>query len=799
MKRFLTVVLVACMHAGCFAQSGRHEAYLRHEGDNLYKDEQYALATEYYRELVNLSDQQPEILFRLAECYRQTFNYREAEAYYLKAYYKAPGELPLALYYYALMLKLNGSFEESVQFFDEFITSTENNEKLKGYSEQAAIDQAGAKMAQTQLLKSPYKLNVELLNTVYNDYAPALRDSATLVITSGRVASNRQAIDDRYGEGFTDNYYFVKSNGTWQDRTRQVFSITNTKYNEGSGCFNATGDRYYFTYCGKSNSNCAIYVSVWKEDKWSEPVALNGNINLDGSETKHPAVSKGGDTLMFSSNRPGGVGNYDIWMSVNSGDESWGPAINLGPGVNTKLNEIAPAFTIFPHIFFLASDGHQNYGGLDLYMAKRLSNGTIDLYNLDYPFNSNRDDCFITMTGQRVYFSSNRQESKGGFDIFSIRIPSIISFTSRLSLKSKGARGDVNLKGRTETVNAVNLLAVRNEDRIAYENLTYEKKKVVEQMIRAQSNRETISRKDFPGLSDKEFDDLKRIAENRFHVQELEQKFSTSLLSKLNTSGQSSELTITGVVKDSVAGGVVLANQKIILMDESGEVLKITRTNEQGKFRFTNVASGSTIFIRFERTGTALQHPKVEDIRLMNSGAAQAFENIYFDFDHYTLRPEAMEVLKDLAELLRNNTSAQVELYAYADDRGADDYNLKLTQKRGQAVLNYLTALGVDQTALAVIAKGKQSGLSNASEIQRQLNRRVEFYVNGAGLVSSGLVKTYLVKTKTTWKLLASVTVMDEHELKELNGATADEVQMFQPVRLPAHVKADETFFYSIR
>jgi outer membrane protein OmpA-like peptidoglycan-associated protein len=795
MKKFLSTVffVVACFHA--FAQNKQHEEYLRNEGDNFYYDEQYSLAIEYYRELVTLTDQQSDILYRLAESYHKTFNYKEAEAYYLKAYYQSPEKFPFALYYYALMLKLNGDFDESIQFFSNFMEIAENNTTLKEYVEQAAIDQAGSEMAKVQLVKSLYRINIENLNSAYNDYAPALRDSTTLVITSGRVESNRQAIDDRYGEGFTDNLYFVKTGNTWRDKTRQIFSVTNTKYNEGSGCFNSKGDKYYFTYCGKSNTNCGIYVSTFKDNKWSEPAALNTNVNVAKAETKHPAISKGGDTIMFASNRSGGLGNYDIWMSVNSGNENWGPAMNLGPGVNTKLNELSPAFTIYPHIFFLSSDGHQNYGGLDLYMVKRLSNGVMNLYNLDYPFNSNRDDCFITLANNKAYFSSNRESGKGGFDVYSVSIPSIVSFTSRISLKSKGARGDVKLNGRTETVSNMNLLAARNEDRIEYQNLTYEKKKLVDKMVSIQNNQQALNREDFKNLSDKEFAELKRIADLQRKVLLLEQQFSGKLLSKISTPGNNGYVTITGTVKDSVSGKT-LANQKIILMDQSGEILKITRTNEAGQFRFTSVEANATLYIKLENITGTDQHPSISDLRLSNSGTEQAFEKIYFDFDHYTLRPEAMKVLNDLATLLKKNPAAQVEVYAYADDRGADDYNLKLTQKRGQAVLNYLISQGVDQTALAVIAKGKQA-TSNPSEIQRQVNRRVEFFVNGAA-VNVGTTKTYILKEKRTWSDLAVQTGVRETKLRDLNGTTVNQAFTFQPIRLPETANINPELFYSI-
>lgn len=99
---------------------------------------------------------------------------------------------------------------------------------------------------------------------------------------------------------------------------------------------------------------------------------------------------------------------------------------------------------------------------------------------------------------------------------------------------------------------------------------------------------------------------------------------------------------------------------------------------------------------------------------------------------------------------------AQVELLAYADEVGTDEYNLALTQKRGQSVLTYLTQMGVNQTALAIIAKGGQKNTNTDVEMQRQFNRRIEFYINGARLPSVQTSKTYLLKRKAIGSLFHS-------------------------------------------
>ena len=98
--------------------------------------------------------------------------------------------------------------------------------------------------------------------------------------------------------------------------------------------------------------HCRIFLTQYQNGKWIEPVALNANVNFKSYESRQPAISYGGDSLIFATNRPGGLGGFDLWMSINSGEDNWGPAMNLGIGVNTKLNELAPAFTSFPNVLF---------------------------------------------------------------------------------------------------------------------------------------------------------------------------------------------------------------------------------------------------------------------------------------------------------------------------------------------------------------------------------------------------------------------------------------------------------------
>lgn len=779
-----------------------HYEKLVAEGNRYFEEEQYHLAIQLYREALNFNIPEPAVDYKLAECYRNTFNYTEAESYYLKVLYTGQSVFPLSLYHYALMLKLNGNLSESMERFEQFIIFHEHNVTLKEYVEQAIIEKAGCEMAQ-QELGIPTGITAALMpsgiNTPFNDFAPAFRDSATLVITSSRVASNRTLIDERYGEAFTDNYYFVRKDTGWEDKTRQQFSSANSLYNDGTGSFTKKGDQYFFTVC---EEKCRIYETHLVNDRWTKPAALNDMINHPEGESKQPAISAGGDTLFFASTRPGGYGQYDIWMSIDAGENQWRAPVNAGRAVNTKANDLSPAITNIPSVLFFASEGHPGYGGFDLFVARATSTKDTTLYNLNFPFNSVKDDCFIAFNGQEIYWSSNRDGGMGGFDIYSGQKISAIGLVSKLTLKNRNASRTATLTSRTARSENIHLLASRNEETIDYNNLTYERKAVVNKMVENRLNNKENRPEDFASLSQEEFELLNGISYARHRTLLLKQKYASTLLTEVvRTTEWNGSVSITGELINSHSG-TSLHSVRILLTNEFGEILKITSTNDEGKFRFTDVPGNTKLFLRLENASGRSVNAFVRNINMMGTDKRNALyvENVYFDFDHYIIRPEAEQVLSGLAVYLKSNPGSQVEIYAFADDRGSSAYNFELTQKRGEAVVTYLTRHGVDETSLAIIPKGKLQAQTAATEIQRQYNRRAEFYINGVKEMFTPSVKTYILKKESDWAFVARLTGVPSEELKSLNGSSGDVVKAFQPVRVPMNAKivSEELFFVGI-
>src|SRR5690606_15083341 len=119
------------------------------------------------------------------------------------------------------------------------------------------------------------------------------------------------------------------------------------------------GDVYYYTQC---EAQCRIFETRFENGEWSKPVPLGELINTSTSDAKQPAISPGGDTLYFASNRSGGYGGFDIWMSTRQDQGQWSRPVNLGKSINTKADELAPTALPDPSMLFFSSTGHPGYG-----------------------------------------------------------------------------------------------------------------------------------------------------------------------------------------------------------------------------------------------------------------------------------------------------------------------------------------------------------------------------------------------------------------------------------------------------
>ena len=176
----------------------------------------------------------------------------------------------------------------------------------------------------------------------------------------------------------------------------------------------------------KAATNSDIYVSVYKNEKWSPAKRLGDNVN-SGDMENHASISPDGKTLYFTSNRSNSRGGYDIYTSARLPNGEWGKAQNLGKVVNTPQDEATPFIASDNKTLYFSSKGHFNMGGYDVFYSTLENKKWAEPSNLGYPVNNTNDNLFYcpVLEGTRGYFARiNKQEGKGREDIYSVNVKS---------------------------------------------------------------------------------------------------------------------------------------------------------------------------------------------------------------------------------------------------------------------------------------------------------------------------------------------------------------------------------------
>ncbi|WP_421763595.1 OmpA family protein [Ekhidna sp.] len=444
--RKLTFLLGIIITVCAFAQDNKVQSSRSVKlGDEYFRDKTYMGAIKLYKQALTLNPDNSKAKYQLAECYRNIQDYESAE-YYYESITDQGVRFPLVTFYHAQMQKLKGRYDQALQNFKEFRSFLEDNElhesdKYRTYYKQAKIEIDGCQLALNQItLVHPdhqFEALAAPLNSEFNDYAAfSLGSDDVLMLTSARSEGKGSLVDNQLGETFVDVFRFERKNGNWEeyDEGDKFEKTINTKYGDGSGSFNRERTKFYYTNCDEDLGGiCHIYVSKLVGGKWSEPIALNTNINEYGFNSKHPNLTPGGDTLFYVSDIEGGIGEFDLYMSINAGNDNWGPPMNLGSQINTPFNEVSPFYDPSERVLFFASNGHRGFGGFDIYVARGNKFETAEIYNAGIPFNSYRDDVFFFLGKSKGYLSSNREDGVGKFDIYGFSIKSKSSIISEVS------------------------------------------------------------------------------------------------------------------------------------------------------------------------------------------------------------------------------------------------------------------------------------------------------------------------------------------------------------------------------
>ncbi len=356
-----------------------------------------------------------EIVYRIAESYRQLNDFTHAEKYYGELASAADTKYPGAAYWYGVALRTNGKYDEARQQFEMYLKMNKAN---GSYVSQAKMELENCKFIAEQKKRKDgnlYSINkvIGSVNTGEANYAATWVNN-TMFFTSTRPDS--AAITAKNKNPYINNLYQAANTNGQSSLVEKVKLPAAENMEQGVASLTADGNRMYFTRWGKKDGvkQSAIYMSEKVNGEWGQPVMLNANVNAPDYSSQQPFVTADGKYLIFSSNMKGGQGKFDIWYAPISSNGEPARAVNMGSNVNTMDDDQAPFYHQATGTLVYASKGKIGMGGFDLYQSKGAFSGVwAESQNFGAPVNSSKDDIYFSAksTGQLLQdasISSNR-------------------------------------------------------------------------------------------------------------------------------------------------------------------------------------------------------------------------------------------------------------------------------------------------------------------------------------------------------------------------------------------------------
>lgn len=757
MHRIIRILFLAGFVFGSLtvqAQSARLRAANR-QYDNL----SYVSAVRAYEDFLRADRKKNaaetrEALIKLGYSYRKLQDTRNAERIYadlIKEYTDLDSEIYL---YYAQALAANGKYRESQKLYSQY--GEKQSQDLRG----RRFTVSYMDMSRFYQDSSSYKITSLPINSRQADFSPMFYKGGLVFVSARDESGPVKRVFNWNQTPFLDLYYHpdtMQLRAPGADISRQpgtavlgggnearttapeattaemqtltkaeIFSRTlNTKYHEGPMTFSHDQNTIVFTRnnsskgkSGKSQDGVRklkLYTSVNRNGKWVDIQEVP--FNSSEYSVGHPAFAPDDSKLYFVSDMPGGYGGTDIYV-VEYNNGQWGTPVNMGKDINTEGNEMFPFVDPKGNLYF-SSDGHEGLGGLDVFYAE-LKDGVAyrGVQNAGAPINSDKDDFgFITDAGRTSgYFSSNRKKGVSDDDLYSFRrtCKQLNIFVYDKKTGSPIEMADVRIlrNGANQELKVTG--AEGRTDLCLDANTEYEFRAIKEGYALNSVRFSTLTQSPKPVLS-----------------------VSIYLTKAENT-------LVKGVVKTEVnqkpAQGV-----KVTLRNEKDKSEQSVVTGPDGRYEFdTKPNAPYTITAQKDRYATKkAQYAKpkkggkvmTDSLGLYGVGDVFQLKNIYYDLDKFFIRADAARELDHVLAILKEYPKMKIELRSHTDARATDAYNMRLSENRARAAMDYLVTRGIQPARLAAkgygeseIVNGCVDGVS-CSEPEHQKNRRTEFKI----------------------------------------------------------------------
>lgn len=643
-------------------------------------------AITYFKEYLSRKPGDLHYTYLLAHLYRKARDYSNAKITYIKVYQLRPQKYRDALFYYAVMLKNLGNYDDALTQFTLFEKKTKKDKTNKS---KLRSEISGCRLAlkQKDTLVTTIVMHLDTsVNKAHIEFSPLILNDSTIVYGSSNMENQEYYSTEEKTSTPYRKFFMAKMNkdSSWlRINTLPSPFINFSDSHTGNGVFSLDKKRFYYIRCSenwKYKVICNMCVSEFKDSVWQPPIVLSTSINDSKFTTTQPAVGNcyinNLEVIYFSSDRPGGMGEYDIWYSVyDSQKKEYTKAVNAGFYINTPGDEITPFYDLESHSLYFSSNGWPCFGGFDVFRSFGDLVNWSQPENIGYPVNSSFDDMYYSLAPnhQYGYFTSNRDGS--------------------IPLTNENCCDDIYYFKQTKG----EYISVHGK--LKPDDITKEIKK------------EIVAGKDSP------------ITENILGS-------VVVTLSLLDNKSEPILLAKDTINKQGEFSFIVVKNKDYKITIENDRVV-------DNSFTFNSSNSGDSI-LKLGSISVKIipDHPVV-------------INDIYYEFDKSELTKESKAYLDSiLVNFIKKYPYMKIEMRSHTDNVGTDEYNMILSQKRAESVVNFLVEKGISRERLTATGYGSKFPVAKNSNDDgtdnpegRKQNRRTEFKIIGKTIFSEFINK----------------------------------------------------------
>lgn len=780
-KQINTLILVLLWSAGVVGQvtstvasqkyGSKKMLKVQEYADSLYAQAAFMESAKQYEDLEYNAVIDNEAKARLAESYRCNAEYDKAE-YWYKQYVKDDADATTCLNF-AKVLQANDKCEEASKWYKRYLTF--NPKDAEDIEVLADCDNLKAISFNEDVIF----YNLEELNTPASEYSMIeLEDQ--LLFTSDRQLNKVAKHEDLWTNGEFSDLFVVSPDdfGTYS-RPSRIKGKVNRRFHDGVAFFDNNEYRLYFTRNEKKPNKAKLrelklYTAKISEDgTWYDVEKMA--LNVPGFSSCHPTLSSDGKTLIFSSNRPGGIGGMDLYYSTKVKDE-WTTPVHMGSEINSVSNEIFPHLASDGGLFF-ASNGHVGLGGLDIFRVKldphKFSNeDDFEVQNIGRPFNSTKDDFSFMSTdnGKSGYLASNREGGKGKDDLYRWILnsddPLVLDFYKKSLCIDEVFEQEEILSANISVLefSTITNFAYDQKETGLLSGLDEYTMGLVANIV-SMKNAQLIHKQTFLS-NDAAFEHI-RMKPNRDYLFIAEKDgFFTShkfVSSRENESDYLNCIELSLEPYRKLIGKVTIVENPeergpafIDLYNHCSKKMEKIPVAMDGSFShklkclceyelsvdhrdyeyFKHYIEAFESSCRDEVTSVDIDlkstNPFVGNIE---EGAVITLNDIFYEYDEFELSSTAQIELDHLIGTMRKHPTMKVKLTAHTDSRGQSQYNLSLSEKRVQAAVQYLIRAGIESSRLTSVGMGESQLINHCedgiecTEEQHRANRRTEVHV----------------------------------------------------------------------